>query len=140
MDKNIILVILLLSTISLIQARNIGHRNYENFCRRFPLHRGCMGAFAGGGKRSFDMVDKSIKENSKTPSLIDDLISYLKNTNSNNSEFKPDKETQNSNLQSQEYSENDYRQNLIKNNLKRKVLLHKILQKISDYDYDYSKR
>ena len=26
--------------------------NYEHFCRTYPLHRRCMGAFAGGGKRS----------------------------------------------------------------------------------------
>ncbi len=29
-------------------------KSFENFCRLYPLHRNCMGAFASGGKRSFN--------------------------------------------------------------------------------------
>ena len=38
-------------------------KSFENFCRLYPLNRNCMGAFASGGKRSFDtnMLEKLLK-------------------------------------------------------------------------------
>lgn len=37
-------------------------KTYEQFCRLYPLHRNCMGAFASGGKRSKQYYNEAEEE------------------------------------------------------------------------------
>ncbi|RNA32861.1 hypothetical protein BpHYR1_049539 [Brachionus plicatilis] len=140
LNKMIICLLLFVMSVRTLEARFIGYKNFENFCRNFPLHMACMGAFAGGGKRSFDMdaipVDdiQSVHQGKKSliERVLSDIQSYKK---------KKDLKKNYSNFFNAKPLEYDYESNLMypisdeyedELSIKQKVLLLKLLDRLSE--------
>lgn len=101
-----------------------------------------MGAFAGGGKRSFDVATNNIEHPlSRKQSLLEDLISNHKIFETTSSSFEKEKlnhvpysEESEQSISQEEDIDDDYL-----NQIRRKILLYKIFQKLNN-DYDSSNK
>lgn len=108
--------------------------------RNFPLHMACMGAFAGGGKRSFDMdaipVDNDQLSDQNKKSLVESILSDIDSYKRKNGLKKQDSKFYKTKPYEYDYdssfinqSSDDYDDEL---SLKQKVRILKLLNKLSE--------